>query len=152
DAYIHPGDRRDVRGERHLSPRPLAILGHQELDEAARPLDDLRPHRRHVYAVRQAGHAAWDRACGVGDRMGRRDSRNRADTVLADGPALAGRDTVSAAGLGGGLVYRDDPAQRRIGRNRAAGCGRRAIQPWSDILWPALARPLADHVRLPRDL
>ena len=65
--------------------------------------------------------------------------RSRAGTVVAHGAALGGRAAVSAAGLGGGLLHRDDLAQRRDGRTGTAGCRRRAVQHWRGVLWIALA-------------
>ena len=60
----------DVRGQRRLSPRAVALRPRSGLGAAGRPLDDLPLHRGHVHAVRAARvHGrrcprSCSRACG----------------------------------------------------------------------------------------
>ncbi len=60
---LHADDRRDVRGQRCVSPGELEVGDGAQVDEAPRPLDDLHLHRRQLHTVRAAGAAvrrtAW---------------------------------------------------------------------------------------------
>lgn len=87
DAGLHRGHDHHVHRQRHLSPGQLEIRDGPQLDEAGRPLDDLRVHRRQLHAVRAAGLAGPRRARGVVDCLGRCDRRNLAEDVLAGGAA-----------------------------------------------------------------
>ena len=68
-----PDDLRPVRHQRALPPAPL-VTARLEDHEAARPLDDLPVHRRHLHAVRAAGRRPADRLLDPRRRLGRRRS------------------------------------------------------------------------------
>ena len=109
-------------------------------------------YRRHLHTVRKTGHASTHRACGLGHCLGRSAGRRCADALLASGPTLAERDSLPAAGLGGGLVHRTDPPQRRRRRHSAAWGGWCSLQSRRDRLRAPPARPLAEHIRIPRGI
>jgi hypothetical protein len=52
---IRVGGHSDVRRQCRLPPRGLEVGDHQEMDKAARPLDDLRAHRRQQGAIDRYG-------------------------------------------------------------------------------------------------
>ena len=78
-----PDDLRPVRHQRALPPAPL-VTARLEDHEAARPLDDLPVHRRHLHAVRAAGRRPADRLLGPRRGVGRRARRRRPQAHLAD--------------------------------------------------------------------
>ena len=107
------------------SPGELAVKVRTQVDEASRPLDDLRLHRGQLYAVRPAGIAVGEGLGAVLDRLGRGDRGCSAQDVLALGATLGRCAAVSAAGLGGGMVRRADHGGR--GRRGAGAADRRWV-------------------------
>ena len=74
-AALHVHDRRDVRGQWHLSPGELEVGDGAQVDEACRPLDDLHLHRRQLHPVRPARAAVRERHGAVLGSSGRAPSR-----------------------------------------------------------------------------
>ncbi len=120
DAALHADDRGDVRGQRRLPPGELEVRHGTQVDEACRPLDDLRVHRGQLHAVRPAGAAVGQGHGAVLDRLGRGDRGRAAQDVLAVRAAVGRRAALPTAGLGRGVVHRADPGRR--GRGRRWSC------------------------------
>ena len=93
------------------------------------------------------------RGAGALDRVGRRAGRRFCSRCAGpSAPRWVGVPLYLLLGWVSALYYRDDPAQRRCGRDGAAGRRRRALQRRWDHVRAALARPVAQHVRLSRVL
>ncbi len=124
---LRDGARRDVRRERALPPLPVQVGGAPRVGAAARPLDDLPLHRRHLHAVRAAGVQRHDHLGRPRDRVVRRGARPRAQLLLARRAEVGQRPRLRRGRLG----RRDhDPADvlgRRRARLRARDGRRRAL-------------------------
>ncbi|CAA9217004.1 MAG: FIG01964566: Predicted membrane protein, hemolysin III homolog, partial [uncultured Blastococcus sp.] len=142
---------RAVRHQRAVPPPPL-VTPRLEDHEAARPLDDLPVHRRHLHAVRAAGRRPADRLLGARRRLGRRAGRCRAEAHLADRAALGGGAALHRPGLGGGVRADRHPAHRRCHLDGPAGRGRAALHPRRRHLRHQEAESVAGDLRLPRGL
>ena len=114
---------RPARHQRPLPPGRLEAAQRAPVDAPARSLDDLLPHRRHLHAVRAAGHARHPRHRDPGRRLGRGDRR---------GDRRDGLDRPPEMGLGDGL-----PGDR-LGRRRrpSRSSGTRSARP-APCCWPA---------------
>ena len=100
-----------------------------QVDEARRPLDDLRVHRGQLHAVRTAGAAVGPRAwCCSGSSGAARWRGVLLKMFWPSAPRWVGRAAVPPAGLGGGVVRRADHARRRRRGPGAADRRRRALQ------------------------
>ena len=141
-----------ARHERAVSPRDLAPGG-AALDEAARPLDDLRADRRHLHArgaARAAGIAREhdpDRAVGRGARRRRLQARldRRAEVAVRGGVRRCSASVTAA-------IFGELPAA--IGWLGVAGLatGGAAVRRRRGRLRERPAEPVAEGVRLPRGL
>ncbi len=77
-----------------------------EVDEAARPLGDLRVHRRQLHTLRAAWRCRRARSRSADHRVDRRGGRRGAQDVVAVRAAVGRRAAVPATRLGGDLVRR----------------------------------------------
>ena len=91
--------RRPLRRERAVPPHHVVSPG-QGVDAPARPLDDLRLHRRHLHAVCAAGDRGLARLGGAHRRVGRCGRRDAPLARLDRCAEVAGRDRLSRARLG----------------------------------------------------
>ena len=152
DTDLHADDRGHVRRQRRLPPGDLEVGDGAQVDEARRPLDDLRLHRGQLHAVRPAGAAVGEGHGAVLDRLERGGRGRAAQDVLAVGAALGGRAALPAAGLGRGVVRRAHPARRRGGGPGLADRRRRAVQHRRRVVRAEVAQPVACDFRTPRVL
>ena len=137
-----PDDPRAVRRQRPLPPAPV-VTARLEDHEAARPLDDLPVHRRHLHAVRPAGRRPADRFLGPRRRVGRGSRRRHPEALLAHRPPLGGRAALHRPGLGRRLRAHRHPAHRRRRLDGAARRRRAALHRRRHRLRHQEAQPLA---------
>ncbi|CAA9377872.1 MAG: FIG01964566: Predicted membrane protein, hemolysin III homolog, partial [uncultured Nocardioides sp.] len=122
-----------------------------------RPLQHLRPHRRHAHAVRAAPARRVRPLDHARHLVGRGDRRRRPQGAVGRCPAVALGAGLRRPGLGSGVLLRrlrrGRPAARRRhgdGRHRAHLRGRGPVHARWRGLRDEVPRPLAPVVRVPR--